>query len=214
MSENEFMEMTSDDVSFLTLDEAKGKIDSVMREARSDPKHAYLDGGNPDHKKAVEVMRQLHEAASPQTEPQTTETGETLVNQYSPETLSAMKEGMEIQEGKHQATQEKLFTEGEQEMDALEKLGFERDNIPSDIAPYQVRALKEQRLHAEATDKYNKESWDKLGEMLTKDFKELNSNAEGLVMLNQFFTTADPSDKLAAEISHTIMKHIYDLKKG
>ncbi len=212
MSE-EFLDMTAESIEQLSPDQAKGKIDSVMREAR-DPVHPYSNGSSPDHRRAVETMRQLHERAAPPVELQTDAEGETLATQFSPETTKAMQEGMDILEGKHQATQEKLVAEAEVEMQQLVKLGFDEDSIPADIKPYQVRGLKEQRLLAEATDKHNEDSWNKLGSMLAEDFKGLSGNAEGRGMLDTYFRESNPSDKLATEIAHVITKHIYNLKKG
>ncbi len=213
MSE-EFLDMSPESIEQLSPDEAKGKIDQTMQAATGDPSHAYSDGHHPGHKKAVSLMQQLHQRAAPPAELQTDAEGKTLVSQFSPEATKAMQEGMDILEGKHEATQAKLVAEAEVEMAQLVKLGFDEDSIPADIKPYQVRGLKEQRLLAEATDKHNEDSWNKLGLMLAEDFKGLSGNTAGRGMVDTFFRESNPSDKLATEIAHVITKHIWNLKKG
>ncbi len=208
---DEFMEMTSDDVSQLSPDEAKIKIGSVMREARSDPKHAYIDGSSPDHKRAVENMRLLHERANPQPEPQANADGETLVHQHSPEVVKAMAEGLEAQEQR----QSDLYAEAVELQDELvEKYDFQPKDVPEDIEEYQVNAWRLQKYLAAG-------DYEQLGKSLEKSLSALERSgrmpAGKVGAIRELIRTEGLAPDLRDEvdvIAENIISMIFKVNKG
>lgn len=143
-NEGNILDLSDADISDLSQDEAKGRVDRLMRDARSDPKHPYMDGHSPDHRKVVEKVSKLYQVASPEPELQTNAEGEVLIQQFPPAMVKAMEEGLQEQQAKQAA----LIADAQREMDTLvNDHGYGRDEIPSNIEPWQVNLLKAQRLN-------------------------------------------------------------------
>ena len=204
--EQNILDMSDDELFYISSEQAQGHIDRLMREARADPKHVYSDSHNAGHKKAVEKIQKLYQIASPQPEKQTNAEGEELVYQFPREVVNAMAEGLDIQAGRNKERQSKLVKEAETEMAKLVDLGFNDDDIPEDIKPYQVDGLRMQRLTAE-------KNFLELTPLIEKQLKNLNTPSSLVSMFQTFALEQDVDETLKERIAEQLVSWIYEANK-
>lgn len=201
--------MSETDYESMSVESATSEINEIL----ADKSHAYHSRmGTAGRKEAVAHVTRLYAIKNPQPEVQENAAGQPITTQFPPDVVKAMTEGLAIQEGKDEATQERLINEATEEIKQLAALGFEEPEIPADIKPYQVRSLTEQRLHAES-EQGNADSWGQLGRMIQEDFRKLNVPAASIGMLSNFFATVKPGDELGAELSNVVARWIYTTNK-
>jgi LmbE family N-acetylglucosaminyl deacetylase len=205
MSEDQnILDMADSDFEYLEPQEAQGKIDKVMREARANPQHPYVNKADPDHGRTVQAMTRLFEASRPPTDPDDLEldpSGEPYREQPSPEMQARAAEMMQDKAERQSA----LFTEGQTEMDALVELGYERTDVPDDISEHQVRGLKEQRLYATG-------DYQQLRQMLIEDCRKLGDH-ETAQLLQTFQPTQVLNEEFLKETFEKIIWKIQDKNK-
>ena len=212
-NETNVLDLSDDDISYMSPDEAKGKIDRYMRAARDDPKHPYIDNTNIDHRRAVEPAHKLFKAASPPDSELATNTeGEPLIYQYWPkEYVEAMKAGMELQEKKQAA----LVAGAQASIDYLvDNHNYERDEVPKDIQPFVANLLRAQVLnHSENTEV----NLDELSRILEKESYAVPFDGklrEAISSLNYARRTLGKDKELAEEFSELVGKIIFKLVKA
>jgi hypothetical protein len=112
-----------------------------------------------------------------------------------------------IQEDKQEAPlwQRELIEQGQEEMDQLEGLGFERAEIPDDIQPFQVAALKMQRLNAEG-------NFQELVPLLERELT--TSGFSGMDAFRGFICDGSIGREERAEHIDLILKRIYSANKA
>jgi hypothetical protein len=101
--------------------------------------------------------------------------------------------------------QQELIEQGQEEMDQLEGLGFERAEIPDDIQPFQVAALKMQRLNAEG-------NFQELVPLLEREL--MTSGFSGMDTFRSFVRDGSIGREERAEHIDLILKRIYSANKA
>ncbi len=124
---------TDIDYDSMTPEAAQGEINKLEAEMSGDLQHPLFESTHLQHKAFVSHRDKLYGIT---------------VNAEQAEAEAAEAEQIKALEGLPAAEQAKLVTEAETEMALLEKHGF-NDEIPADIAPYQVTGLRMQRLNLE-----------------------------------------------------------------
>ena len=203
--EQNILDMSDDEIVYMSPEQAQGHIDRLMREARADPKHVYSDSHNAGHKKAVEKIQRLYEKVSPQPELQLTKEGASMT-QFSREHIQIMEQALDEQAGKTAEIQAKLINEAEAEMEKLVELGFNDDDIPEDIKPYQVDGLRMQRLTAE-------KKFLELTPLIEKQLKNLNTPSSLVSMFQTFALEQDVDETLKERIAEQLVSWIYEANK-
>jgi hypothetical protein len=206
------LSLTPEQISAMPPDEARKAKDNYMQTIAPNPKCAYRDVNNPLHKEEVEKVNQLFARANPEPDLQTNASG--LVEQYSPEVIAAMKEGLDIQAGKNQATRERVLSEAKAERKALvEKFGYQDEHNFSDeqITEHHGRAWKEQRLLTEAVEQSNADSWRQFGSMIKADMMSLGHSAEEVGLLDSFLNQnpaglIEPVRNLLTDLTDYVLK--------
>jgi hypothetical protein len=163
--------------------DAKDEMNSIAEKLTD----RNLAADNPDlHRKLTAKMAQLAKQVSPE----------------SP-TMSMNYESLQTS-AQPQQSQADLISVAESEMDRLSELGFDRDKIPNDVKPFQVDALKMQRLNAE-------ENFLELSGMIEKEMAILNfKGMDGFrTMLRD--ASLDPATK--KEFINLILHRVYDAHK-
>ena len=211
MESENILDISDDEISYMSPDEAKQTVDKVMRAARTDPKHPYFDGYNPDHRKAVEKVSRLFQAASPtDTEPARNEAGEELIHQHWPDKyVKAMEQGLEIQEQKKEAR----IAAAQKEIDVLvEQHGYQRVDIPDDVTDWQVNLLKAQRLNREEP---TPDTLRELNEILEKEAHNVKFNPELMTAISSLtqarLTFGKDSIEQFGDIAERLIRKINDL---
>lgn len=115
------------------------------------------------------------------------------------------EEDEEEDEDEQQAEEHSALVEqAQEEMDRLGELGFRRDEISDDIQPFQVTALKMQRLNAER-------NFTELTPMLEQELTSLG--AQGMDTFRSFARDAGLTADERAEHIDLILKRIYQANK-
>jgi hypothetical protein len=94
--ENSILDLTNDNISEMSPDEAQKHIDHFLRTSGNDQRHPYFNGHALDHKKYVERISKLYEIASPQPEVQLDKNG-IEIQPFSREHLKVMEQAMQEQ---------------------------------------------------------------------------------------------------------------------
>ena len=149
-------EIPETDYEAMTPAEADKAIEGVNADLYEDKEHPYMVSHHPQHKAYVDHVSNLHKA-------------------------SARKEGepFDLQKAKDERDeadlaalrQQHLVNDAKEEMDTLVELGSDRDEIPEDVQPFQVLALKMERLNAQ-------KNIAELVPMLEKELMTLGSSSD------------------------------------
>lgn len=144
------------DYEAMTPEEADREIEKIDADVYEDSGHPLYDRTHPQHPALVEHRTNLYKA-------------------------SARKEGepFDLQKAKDERDeadlaalkQQHLVNDAKEEMDTLVELGFDRDEIPEDVQPFQVLALKMERLNAQ-------KNIAELVPMLEKELMTLGSSSD------------------------------------
>ena len=180
---------TDIDYDSMTPEVAQGEINKLEADMSGDLQHPLFQSGHSQHKEFVTHRDKLYGIT---------------VNAEQAEAEAAEARQIEALEALPAAEQAKLVTEANAEMELLKKHGF-HDEIPPDIAPYQVLGLKMQRLNLERDF-----------EQLTPLVKEeLLSLREDPAMIGAFeqFSAMDIQVELKEKIAFTIIEYMYDQSK-
>ncbi|MBN2513582.1 MAG: hypothetical protein JXB18_11650 [Sedimentisphaerales bacterium] len=182
-----------------------GSLDSQIQQLMASPH--YLDGKtNPaEHRRLVEQVQQLYQRQS----------GDRIMdnetNLPGPQRISDASDSS----GAFDVIQQGFVDEAKAEMDRLVELGFDRDSIPNDVLPYQVEALKAQRLlnennYSEASVVLNR-AIDTLADSGMADALTVASTKN---LMNQFFASdfldADFKKQTGEQILTKIFQQQYD----
>jgi hypothetical protein len=170
----------------LLPDEAEQVLNKLHAEAIADPQHPYTNKQHPQNKDFVSVMSKLHEIKTE--------------NYISP-IEQACQEALDIQAEK----QNKLVAEAQAEMEKLAELGFDAEEIPDDIQPFQLRGLQEQRLHAEG-------DFNTLMPMIEKDLQDLRLY-DDLEIFKNFKATKVFDEVFMADATNKVIWKIAELNK-
>jgi len=174
----------------LTPDEAKTALDKMDVEIAQDRGHPYLSGDGLLHRRFVEARQALHQCYA-----------ERPGGELGP-FERAMQEGLESLAGKEAERQVKLRAEAEQEMENLIDLGFEEAELPEDVQPYQVNALRMQRLAAQ-------EDYKALTPMLEKDLRDLQTPPDLMATFESFAHVENLDPGLRARIVEELIRYIH-----
>jgi len=198
MENENILDLNDDDISYMSPDEAKGKIDTFMRSERDNPQGAYFNGNHPDHRKTVEKVQSLYQVASPEPEAQTNAEGEELSGQFSPDFTKAATDALQEYKEKQAAR----VATAEAEMDILvTKFGYERVDIPDDIQPWQVTCLRIQRMNCE-------EKFDELRPLLEDQMRRVKLSPE---LVGAFEMLCRAKDADVQEKQRIIEKMIFSI---
>jgi len=199
-----------------TAEEAQTEIDRVMKAAAKDSSHDYTNLNSMGHADEVLRVQRLYSLLNP--EPEKPDPDSTIDSQVSRETAKAMQTALDEHNFDTEDIQEKLVSEFEDEASRLEELGFDSTRMPDKVMPYQIRALKEQRLFTEATENENKLSWEEFKTMIRQDFQELKNtpyapNPQALELLNGFLAEADIDYLPTKRLAEALFSVIYEMRK-
>ena len=203
MSDENIMDMSDDDVAYLSQAEAQKHIDRVIDAAGKDVAHPYSDGHNRLHRKYVDRMHKLHQIVNPQPEPQTNADGEEVVQQWPPHMVKIMSEALDGQAEKHN----KLIDQAQNDMNFLVSEGFDRSPIPDDLQPYQANALKMQRLLIEGKHK-------EAGTLMKRELSELKAPLAQQQLFETFIHSTDLDGDLKETIATDILLWIQAARKA
>jgi len=178
----------TEDFSGMTPAAAQSEIDKVLSAASADPKHPYSDAHGYKHRQHVERVSKLYEVAC----------------RGKPSVFEKVLAEAQAEQGKKQ---NKLIAEAEKEMDALEKLGFSRDEIPDDLKEYQLNALRMQRLHTEG-------KYDELTPVMSKELRTLKVPADILSLFESFNRASGLDEQLKRDISEKVIFWIHAANKA
>lgn len=202
---DEFMEMTSDDVSQLSPDEAKASIKSVMAAAAKDPQHPYLDRSNIGHKDAVEQMQALFSVANPEPDAQVDADGKELSNPIPASQHDAMREALELQGSKDKESQAKLVEAVEEDLRILvQDFDYEDCSVPDNLTPDLANFIRMQRLTAQ-------EDYTALKPLVSNYSRLLPP--ENLTMINQFLDNENIDSVCKKEITESFLASLNRARK-
>lgn len=172
-----------------TGDEALELIEQFSKDTHKLADHPYNNREHRQHNDFLEFREKLYQTA------------------YPPETVE------EVAGEEEEAGQEALRAEAEEEAELLEGFGYDPTEIPDDVQPFQVRALKEQRLCAEG-------GYAELGLMLEADLASLERSGSmppgKISAVRELIRTegVDPALKGKVDaIANDIIALIYEAKK-
>lgn len=178
-SETYYLPTIGDDT---TPAEAEQIIEAIKTEAGADVKHPLTDAHHFQHGKWQTVWTRAHEIKASGGD------GLSPITRACNEALAAQAEKQNV-----------LIAEAQKEMDALVKLGFTADKIPDDVKDFQLRGLKEQRLHAEG-------EFEPLRLMLVKDAEVLRDFESIQILQNFQPTLIFDEDYIAEQLGEIILK--------
>lgn len=181
------------DYEYMSPEAAESAINKVKVDAFEDAAHPYLDSAHPQHAAFVSHMSNLCKA-------QVRKEGEP----FDPE-IERAAQAAQYEEDMQVLRQNRLVTDGEAEMDALVALGFERDEIPNDVQPWQVEALKMERLNAEG-------NFRELSPMLETELKNLGLSDE-MRLFHSLILDATIDPKSRAQHIELILGRMYSANK-
>jgi hypothetical protein len=159
------------------------QLGELNKEMASDPSHPLNVPAHRLHEQFVQYRTRLYERA------------------YGGAEEDEAAQGAEAQAEKQN---DDLIEQAQEEMDALEELGFSRDEIPDDVQPYQVTALKMQRLNAER-------NFTELTPLLERELTALG--AKGMDTFRSFARDGGLTADERAEHIELILKRIYQANK-
>lgn len=166
--------------------DADAAISKTLAEAAKDKTHPYTDAHHFQHRKAVERMSKLYEVKN---------------RDALPPMEAVFQQGLEQVEAKKAEHQETLRTEAEKEMAILNKFGYDNE-LPEDLQPFHVQALKQERLLREG-------NFAELHPLLEKDLAALKWKPEVMELFRSFARTESPDEKFSAKILYDIIEYVY-----
>ena len=169
----------------MTPGEAGAALEKVRRAAACDPHHAYTDGHHPGHRAALDAMKALHEVYA-EREPEPTI--------------------FDLALAERDAKCEAMRDEAQTEADLLTDLGYGETEIPENIQPYQLSALKLRRFAAEG-------DFDSLAPLLQKELLGLQTSGDVWADFSTF-TREKKNPDLRAQIAERLVTHVVAANKA
>jgi len=181
------------DYEYMSPEEAESTINKIKVDAFEDAAHPYLDSAHPQHSAFVDHMRNLFMA-------QVRKEGEPfdLAKAKIEQAEADMKE-IQLKQQEH------LIADCEAEMDKLVRLGFDRDEIPQDVHPFQFESLKMERLAAEGNMR-------ELTPLLERELTTLGLSDE-LRLFHSLILNATIDPKSRAQHIELILGRMYSANK-
>jgi hypothetical protein len=178
-------------VHSMTVESARQQINQLEAAWAGDPDHPLGDHGHPQHGDFVKLRDRLYDV---------TRRGMDL----RPEDEKILEAAVAKGQDRLAAKRDELIGQAEAEMEKLVELGFNHDEIPDDIQPFQVTALKMQRLNAE-------QNFEELVPMLEKELTTLRFS--GMDTFRGFIRDSSIGSEERAEHIELILKRIYQANK-
>ena len=186
-------------VEGLSADQAKEAAKNYINQ--SEANGAYNLVSHMDHRRAVDRVQKLYDQSHSEDAEgvQYDKDGEELVGRLSPEMIDLEKAAFAEQAEKKSAR----IATAQAEMNVLVELGYRRDEVPDDIADWEIDGLKIQRLNMES-------KFDELRPLLEKLMNDAKLSGE-LVGIFQQICQVDLDDEFKQEIIEKMLRKSVDL---
>jgi hypothetical protein len=185
-------ELPEMDYESLSPDEADKALKVIYADVGGDPRHPYCNKSHPQNKDFVERVTKLFEIKAD---------GDTRTP--AQRDIDTICQGALEQQ---QEKQNRLVEEATKEAELLEGLGFDATSIPENVQPFQVAALKMQRLHTE-------KNYEALTPLIEAELRTLKVPAHIEGLFSSFNRATDLDEQLKSDIVEKIIFWIHEANK-
>jgi hypothetical protein len=173
----------------MTADAAKAALDTLSAGSVTDPRHPLGDTTHALHRAYTEHFTRL-----------ATVVAEAQAQAQAARDAQAVDNFLQ-RDGRSPEAQANLEAEAVKEVELLNKLGIEGE-APADCQPYQLAALKMQRLAVEG-------DYENLAPIMEQELRTLNANAETVALLQSYMRVKDVDSTLRDEITERLISWIH-----